>query len=134
MIRILLVILLAMLPVTAFSAEKISSVAIGMHRADEKPMLVPAFINAVNAYLSRYEPRLIERDPAYVKMMVDYDFDYAIELRVKDQEYEITVTLQQPTKRLEAAQKKAAHLVSGVHKNMLKFMFRDARPAGAASR
>ena len=123
MIKTLLVILLAMLPVTASSAEdKISAIAIGMHRPDQKPLLVPAFINAVNLYLSRYEPKLIERSSDYVKMTVDYDFDYAVELRIKDQEYEISVTLQQATKRLPAAQKKAAHLAPGVLKNMLRFL------------
>ena len=122
MIKIFLAVLLAMLPVAASSADKISSIAIGMHKPDQKPLLVPAFINSVNLYLSRYEPKLIERTSDYVKMTADYDFDYAIEIRIKDQEYEITVTLQQPTKRLEAAQKKAAHLASGVHKHMLRFM------------
>lgn len=122
MIKILLAVLLAMLPVTASSADKISSIAIGMHKPDQKPLLVPAFINSVNLYLSRYEPKLIERSSEYVKMTVDYDFDYAVELRIKDQEYEISVTLEQPTKRLEAAQKKAAHLASGVLKNMARFM------------
>ena len=123
MIKLMLAALLAMLPVTASSAEdKISSIAIGMHKPDQKPLLVPAFINSVNLYLSRYEPRLIERSSTYVKMMVDYDFDYAVELRIKDQEYEVSVTLQQPTKRLEAAQKKAAKLAPGVLKNMRRFM------------
>jgi len=122
MIKIFLAVLLAMLPVAASSADKISSIAIGMHKPDQKPLLVPAFINSVNLYLSRYEPKLIERSSGYVKMTVDYDFDYAVELRIKDQEYEITVTLQQPTKRLEAAQKKAAKLAPGVLKNMRRFM------------
>ena len=122
MIKKMFAILLVMLPVTASSADKISSIAIGMHKPDQKPLLVPAFINSVNLYLSRYEPKLIERSSDYVKMTADYDFDYVIELRIKDQEYEITVTLDQATKRLEAAQKKAAHLAPGVLRNMVRFL------------
>jgi len=134
MIKTLLAILLAILPVTGSSTEaKISSLAIGIYRPGEKAMLAPAFINAVNGYLSRYEPRLIERGAAHVKMMVDYDFDYAIEIQVNDQEYEITVTLEQETIRHSKAQKQAAKLASGVYKTMANSLLRDARARGNAS-
>jgi hypothetical protein len=131
----LLAIVLALLAVSASAAEgQISSLAIGIHRPGDEAMLAPAFINAVNDYLARYEPRLIERTPAHVKMMVDYDFDYAIELQVSDQEYEITVTLVEKTSRQAKAQKQAAKLASGVHKTMEKPLMRDARTRGNASR
>jgi hypothetical protein len=134
MIKILLALLLVILPVAGFCTEaKISSLAIGVYRPSEKAMLAPAFINAVNGYLARYEPRLIERGLSHVKMMVDYDFDYAVELRVNDHEYEITVTLEQETSRHSKAQKQAAKLVSGVHKVMANSLMRDARARGNAS-
>lgn len=90
-------------------------------------MLAPAFINAVNRYLQRYEPRLLDRQDESVKMLVDYDFDYGIELRVKDQEYEITVTLEEKTSRRDKAQAQAAKLASGVHRTMENYLIRSAR-------
>jgi hypothetical protein len=133
MIKALLAIILATLAANASGEEtKISSLAIGTHRPGEKAMVAPAFINAVNDYLARYEPRLLEKSPTYVKMMVDYDFDYAVELRVNEQDYEITVTLEQKTSRHSKAQKQAAKLVSGVRRTMERSMARNARARGGA--
>ena len=135
MIKTIFAILVATLAGSAYGDEvKISSLAIGVHRPDENGMLAPAFITAVNRYLSRYEPRLVERSAIYVKMMVDYDFEYAVELRVNDQEYEITVTLAQNTSRLSKAQKQAAKLVTGVHKTMENYLVRNARARGVSHR
>lgn len=135
MIKTLFAILLAMLGATASGEEaKVSSLAIGVYRADDKEMLEPAFINAVNRYLRRYEPRLIERGAAHVKFMVNYDFEYAIELQVKEKEkekeYEIIVTLHEKTTSHSRAQKKAAKLASGVHQTMENYLIRSVRAQG----
>ena len=131
MIKAIFAVLLPILAATASGEEaKISSLAIGVNRPGEKALLAPAFINAVNRYLARYEPRLLERSAARVKIMVDYDFEYAVELQVNGQDYEITVTLVQKTSRHSKAQKQAAKLVSGVHKTMEKYLVSSARGRG----
>ncbi|HEU4767479.1 MAG TPA: hypothetical protein VFS77_08885 [Pyrinomonadaceae bacterium] len=133
MIRVIGAVVLALLSASASSEEsKISSLAIGIYQPGEKAMVAPAFINAVNGYLARYEPRLLERSATYVKMTVDYDFDYAVVLRVNDDDYEVTVTLDQKTSRHSKAQKQAAKLVSGVHKTMERNLSRNARKRPSA--
>lgn len=129
--RTSIALVLAVWAANAFANEsKISSLAIGAYRPGEAEQLSPAFINAVNRYLHRYEPRLIERNDTYVKMMVDYDYDYAVELRVREKDYEVTVTLAEKTKRIAKAQSQAAKLASGVHVTMEKFLLREARSRG----
>jgi len=128
MIKTFLTVLLALLATSALGDEpKISSMAIGLHRPGEKEMLAPAFINAVNHYLRRYEPRLVDKGATQVKMLVDYDFQYAVELRLGESEYEITVTLDEKTPKRAKAQNQAAKLVTGVHKTMENYLRRSAR-------
>jgi hypothetical protein len=109
------------------AAQGISSLAIGLHDANEKALLGPAFIGAVNGYLRRYEPKLVLRNPEFVKMQVDYDYLYDIELTINAEDYEIRVTLAQDVIREGKAQKLAAHLSSGVHKAMEKSLIRGTR-------
>ena len=105
----------------------VSSLAVGFYDADEKALLGPAFMNAVNSYLRRYEPRLIERLPEHVKMQADYAFIYDIELIVKADEYEIVVSLAEMTSRYSKAQKAATKLSAGVLRAMENELMRGSR-------
>lgn len=105
----------------------VSSVAIGLYDKDEKAQLVPGFINSVNDYLHRYEPILVTRDTDHVKMRVDYDFLYDVELTIHGDDYEIKVTLAQKTSSLGKARKQAAHLSSGVFRSMERSLMRQKR-------
>lgn len=107
--------------------DGISSLAIGVYDPTEKTLLAPAFINSVNSYLHRYEPKLIKRDAEHVMMQVDYDYIYDVELTVNAAEYEIKVTLAQKTSATAKAQKQAAKLSSGVFRSMEKSLMRGSR-------
>lgn len=125
MFKTLAVLLLAFLSASSHAkGEPISSLAIGMHQPGQTEALAPAFINAVNRYLQRYEPKLLERGETKVRMTVDYDYDYSIELKVKEREYEIVVTLIEKYGRRSKAQKATAKLAAGVHKTMEGYLRR----------
>jgi hypothetical protein len=119
--------LLSFFALTAAAQPPISSVAIGLYGKDEKVQLAPAFINSVNDYLHRYEPTLVTKQDDYVKMRVDYDFLYDIEMRINADDYEIKVTLAQKISSVGKAQKQAAHLSSGVYRTMERAMLRRER-------
>ncbi len=112
----------------------VSSLAVGFYDSDEKALLGPAFMKAVNAYLRRYEPRLVERRPEGVKMQVDYDYFYDIELKIKGDEYEIVVSLAEMTSRYSKAQKAASKLSAGVLRAMEKELVRGSRVRSRAHR
>jgi len=80
-----------------------------------------------NPYLHRYEPTLVTREDDFVKMRVDYDFIYHVELKVDAKGYEVKVSLAQKTSSLSKAQKQAAHLSSGVFRTMEKSLMRRSR-------
>ena len=111
----------------ATALGSISSLAIGVYDIDEKPLLAPAFINSVNGYLHRYEPKLIEKGAEKVKMQVDYDYLYDVELTVSATEFEIKVTLAEETSRTAKAQAQAAKLSSGVLRAMENSLMRSSR-------
>ena len=114
--------------VSAANAQgNISSLAIGVYDTDEKPLLTPAFINSVNGYLHRYEPKLIEKGAEHVKMQIDYDYIYEVELTVSASEFEIKVTLAEKTNRTAKAQAQAAKLSSGVLRAMENSLMRSSR-------
>jgi len=72
----------------------------GVFDKDEMVLLRPAFINTVNNYLRKYNPRLLEQSQKYVKITAKYKYELDIELFVKEEisekeeifEYEIVVT------------------------------------------
>lgn len=134
-IRLWACIAIAVLSTNAIGAQGgVSSLAIGFYDSDEKPLLGPAFMNAVNNYLRRYEPRLIERGPGRVRMQADYDFIYDIELIIKADEYEIVVSLAEMTGRYSKAQKAAAKLSAGVLRAMEKELMRGSRVRSKTTR
>jgi hypothetical protein len=69
---------------TAPAQPPVSSVSIGLYDPDERAMLAPAFINAVNAYLQRYEPSILAKEEDHVQMRVDYDLIYRIDLKMME--------------------------------------------------
>lgn len=111
----------------AVAQGSVSSQVVGFYDSHEKPLLAPAFINAVNAYLRRYEPRLIDRGQENVRMQANYDYLYDIDLIIKSDEYEIVVTLAERTSRQSKPQKLAAHLSAGVLRAMQKELIRSSR-------
>jgi hypothetical protein len=112
---------------SASAQPSVSSVSIGLYDPDERVELAPAFINAVNAYLHRYEPSMITREDDHVRMRVDYDFIYHVELKINAKDYEVKVSLAQKSTSLRKAQKQAAHLSSGVFRTMEKSLMRRGR-------
>lgn len=107
--------------------HEVSSLAIGIYDPNETALLAPAFINSVNRYLRRYGPQLLERSDKHVKMRVDYDYLYDVELHVNPENYEIRVTLAQEVSREEKAQKQAAKLSSGVFRSMESHLVRGTK-------
>jgi hypothetical protein len=119
--------LIALLVVGSASAQDVSSLGVGLYDPDEKALLGPAFINAVNRWLGRYEPRLVERIADSVKMQAKYDYLYDIHLVVNAEDYEVRVTLAESVKNPSKAQNNAAHLSSGVLKTMENLLVRGTR-------
>lgn len=117
-----LVALLCLSATAARGASPITSAAIGIFQPDEKVQLAPAFTNAVYDYLRRYRVQLVSKSADYVKMRVRYDYDYDVEFRIKDNTYEIVVTLAQKVYNLDVAQKDSAHLAAGILKSMQKWL------------
>ena len=111
----------------SIAQDKISSSAIGVYDSNERMLVVPAFIDSVNSYLRRYEPRLVEKDTDRAKMQAKYDYLYDIEIRIMDDTYEISATLAEEVRREGKAQKLAAHLATGVHRSMEKYVVRGTR-------
>jgi hypothetical protein len=128
-----LILVAAVISGTAGAADKVSSSVSGVHRPGEKAYLASTFVNSVNRYLRRYEPRLIEKKADYVKMMADYDFDYAIELKMDAEGYDIVVTLEEKTSKLDKARKQAAHLATGVFTTLERDLASTSRSRSAAN-
>lgn len=123
----LLILLAGLIAAPSHSQEAVSSDAIGIYDPSERPLLAPAFTNAVNSWLRRYEPRLIERKPDHVRMQVDYDFIYDVELLVQAEEFVIRVTLAEKTTRTSKARKQSAALSAGVLRSMENTLMRGSR-------
>jgi hypothetical protein len=117
-----------------FAQGAISSKAIGFYHPDERSLLTPVFMNSVNSYLRRYEPRLIEKSVDSVKMQVVYDYLYAVELKVVDGEYEVSVTLVENVRRIDKAHELASKLSHGVLRAMERSLTRSTRARERAQR
>lgn len=111
-------ILMALVANVALAKEPITAAEIGVYGKEEKAQLAPAFIAAVNDYLHRYKPRLVKQEDDYVKMQVEYDMLFDVELKIKAEDYEIRVTLKQYTKSRGRRLKQAKHLANGIFKEM----------------
>ncbi len=104
--------------------------SIGVYDPSEKRLLAPAFINSVNAWLHRYQPKLLTREEQRVKMQVDYDYLFDIELLAKTDEYEITVTLAEKPLTgtgIATARKDAAKLARGLLRATENELLRSGR-------
>jgi hypothetical protein len=128
------VLLVGLVASTVLAQAPVSSKAIGFYHPDEKPLLAPMFVNSVNSYLRRYEPKLIEKGVDSVKMQVDYDYIYDVELKVIAGEYEITVTLAENTRRIDKALEQASKLSFGVLRTMERSLTRGSRSRERAQR
>jgi hypothetical protein len=102
---------------TNFS-ENISSISVGIYHENERNLLIPGFIYAVNRWLRRYSPQMLTQNNDYVKMRVRYDYFYDVELFIKDDTFEILVTFADDRRRPSDAQKDATHLSTGIYKVM----------------
>jgi len=113
--------------------DEISSVVGGVFDAAYRGRVAPAFIDGVNTWLRRYEPRLLSQEKDRVRMQANYDSLYDIELVIRDTDYEIAVRPAQQVKKKERARKVAAHLSQGVHKAMDDRLIRDTKTLGDQS-
>jgi hypothetical protein len=108
----------------SFGQDIPSSRMTGLYAANERAILVPAFVNGVNDWLRRYEPVLVERRDDYVKMTTKYEYLFNLELFVKNGEYEIVVTIGQERYNQRKAQEISLKLAQGVYRAMLKYVAR----------
>lgn len=134
MMRRLLLVLLACLAAVPVRAEGvISSQAIGIYAPGDEALLLPAFVDAVNRYLRRYEPRLVSKGADRARMQVEYDYRYDIGFTFEAGSYQVSATLAEKTRREGKAQKIAAHLVAGIQRQMDKSLLQRARLRGATN-
>jgi len=94
----------------------VSANAGGVYEENGKVMLKPAFINAVNSYLRRYNPKLVFQNDEYVKMTAKYGYQLNLELVIRENTYEIIVSSQ---KRKNKAQNICAKIATGTNDNFL---------------
>lgn len=107
--------------------EKPSAAAVGVYDDEEKILLGPAFMNAVNHWLRRYSPTLVEQNDAYIKMTVKYEYLCNIELFIKDETYEIVVSVTQDKYIQARGQSICVRLAIGVNKSMTNSLIRGTR-------
>ncbi len=105
-----------------------SAVTLGLYDPEQRELLVPVFVNTVNTWLRKYQPKLQSRSASGARMQVDYHGLFEIELSIKDKEYQIAVRPAETVTREARAQRVAAKLLGGVQKNMSSELRRgDAR-------
>ena len=91
----------------------------GMLNLKEKISLAPSFIIAVNEYLNRYGPTLIEQKDDYIKMTAKHNYQINIELIVRQNEYEIITTVAQDDFVEKKARDICAKVVAYVNKSFI---------------
>ena len=111
------------------SAED-SAVTLGLYDPEQRELLVPVFINSVNTWLRKYQPKLLSRSATGARMQVDYKSPFEIELSVKDKQYQIAVRPAAKIGNEERAQRVAGKLAGGVQQRMTK----ELRQGDARSR
>jgi hypothetical protein len=99
---------------------------VGIYNKNKKVLLIPSFINAVNGWLGRYSPTLVTREDDYAKMTVRYKYLFNVEIFVKDEEYDIVVTLAENASSGEI-QNLAVKLSRGVCNSTSKYLIRGTR-------
>jgi len=99
----------------------------GVFDKNEMNLLRPAFINAVNSWLRRYTPRLIEQNQKYVKMTAKYDYELDIELFVKEEESEYEIIVKATNNYSEEAQTVCVKIGRGVLKAFTNELIRGTR-------
>lgn len=118
MLSVFLVICPALSHSTELSPEysEIVSSSIGSYHSDDKHLLAPAFIKAVNTLLRRYEPELISQDESGVRMRASYRSLYDIELAMDNGSYQISARLAKKVLRKDRAKSHATNLSTGLMK------------------
>jgi hypothetical protein len=104
-----------------------SSYRIGIYDSSERVLLGPAYINAVSQWLRRYEPKVITREDDYVKMTFDYDYLCEAELFIKEEEYEILVTVIERAYNEKKAQEIVTKMSGGILKSTENYLVRGTR-------
>ena len=99
------------------SAED-SAVTLGLYDPEQRELLVPVFINSVNTWLRKYQPKLLSRSATGARMQVDYKSPFEIELSVKDKQYQIAVRPAAKVGNEERTQRVAGKLLAGVQQHM----------------
>ena len=100
---------------------------LGVCDANGKPMLAPAFINAVNHYLARYNPILEKREENHVKMTARYGYLLDIELVISGQEYEVIVTVTQEKYDYKKAQSTCMKTAKNVNKVFTDYLIKGSK-------
>jgi hypothetical protein len=108
----------------------ISATETGKFQPAEKRVVALAFMAAVHNWLRRYEPELVGRDDYHVKMQLNYDYPFDVDLTVNADSYDVKVSL--GTKRMtrtdsSTVQKDADKLAHGIRAHIEDELERSGR-------
>lgn len=112
------IVLLSLFSTVAVAVDNPSAAVAGTYQPADKKLLASSFVNAVNDWLQRYERSLITQNAEYVRMQVRYDYVYDLELTIKDDRFEITVTGSERARGRPNGQRNATNLAAGLLKRM----------------
>lgn len=96
------------------SQQNISYHVAGSYYPEHKHLLIPAFKEAVNSWLHRYDPKLLTEDESSVRMQTSYKGLYEIQLTMHSDGYIISAHLAKRVMREGRAKHVAEHLVFGL--------------------
>ena len=102
-----------------------SANVIGPFHENERISIRSAFINGASNWLRRYSPQLITQEDDYVLMTARYDYLVNIELFIRDEIYEIVVTIAEARFDLNRANRVCNHIVDGVEKALINNLNRS---------
>ena len=98
--------------------DETSFEVIGRYPQQHTRAVMAGFVDATNAWLRRYKPRIISRDPHRIHMQVEYEALYDLTFETRAGAYRISAQPVQDTLRPARARTVAEHLVQGVTKTM----------------
>jgi hypothetical protein len=115
---------------TVIVKGSITATETGKFEPVEKRVIPLAFMAAVYNWLKKQDPELLSRDDYHVKMHVNYDYSFEIDLTVNADSYDVKVSLgvSRMTKTdAESIQRHAAKIAHGVRAHMEDELERSAR-------
>jgi hypothetical protein len=107
-----------MLAVAPVARAETSAAVAAAYQPAERKQLPSRFVGAVTRWLERYERKVLEERPDYVRMQVRYDYVYDLELTIEEDRYEIKVTGSERSRGTPNGQRNARNLAAGILKAM----------------